>query len=131
STLKEHPEYANDVAKQKKYLPYLGEALLGHVRDGTFGKNSIENVHPFLRQNNWMHRNLIIAGNFNMTNVNELFDNLIQIGQHPKDKADTVTVMEKIGHFLDDAVAKLYKEIKTEGFNKREASPLIAERLNV
>ncbi|HLT51396.1 MAG TPA: hypothetical protein VKZ93_05535, partial [Arenibacter sp.] len=131
STLKEHPEYANDVAKQKKYLPYLGEVLLGHVRYGTFGKNSIENVHPFLRQNNWMHRNLIIAGNFNMTNVNELFDNLIQIGQHPKDKADTVTVMEKIGHFLDDAVAKLYKEIKTEGFNKREASPLIAERLNV
>lgn len=131
STLKEHPEYANDVAKQKKHLPYIGEVLLGHVRYGTFGKNSIENVHPFLRQNNWMHRNLIIAGNFNMTNVNELFDNLIQIGQHPKDKADTVTVMEKIGHFLDDAVAKLYKEIKTEGYNKREASPLIAERLNV
>ena len=104
---------------------------MGHVRYGTFGKNSIESVHPFLRQNNWMHRNLIVAGNFNMTNVNELFDNLVQIGQHPKEKADTVTVMEKIGHFLDDAVAQLYKDIKKEGFNKREASPLIAERLNV
>lgn len=131
TSLKEHPEYVNDVAKQKRHIPYIGEVLLGHVRYGTFGKNSIENVHPFLRQNNWMHRNLIVAGNFNMTNVNELFDNLIQIGQHPKEKADTVTVMEKIGHFLDDAVAKLYKEIKKEGFNKREASPLIAERLNV
>tara|TARA_R110002049_G_scaffold143133_2_gene305118 strand:- start:252 stop:2150 length:1899 start_codon:yes stop_codon:yes gene_type:complete len=131
TAFKENPEYLNDVAKQKKHIPYIGEVLLGHVRYGTFGKNSIESVHPFLRQNNWMHRNLIVAGNFNMTNVNELFDNLIQIGQHPKEKADTVTVMEKIGHFLDDAVAQLYKDIKKEGFNKREASPLIAERLNV
>ncbi|GGW24867.1 amidophosphoribosyltransferase [Arenibacter certesii] len=131
TSFKEHPEYVDDVAKQKRHIPYIGEVLLGHVRYGTFGKNSIENVHPFLRQNNWMHRNLIVAGNFNMTNVNELFDNLIQIGQHPKEKADTVTVMEKIGHFLDDAVAKLYKEVKKEGYNKREASPLIAERLNV
>jgi amidophosphoribosyltransferase len=131
SAIQEHPEYAENVALQKKHIPYIGEVLLGHVRYGTFGKNSIENVHPFLRQNNWMHRNLIVAGNFNMTNVHELFDNLIQIGQHPKELADTVTVMEKIGHFLDDAVAKLYKEIKKEGYNKREASPLIAERLNV
>ncbi|MCM4164062.1 MULTISPECIES: amidophosphoribosyltransferase [unclassified Arenibacter] len=131
TSFKENPEYLNDVTKQKKHIPYIGEVLLGHVRYGTFGKNSIESVHPFLRQNNWMHRNLIVAGNFNMTNVNELFDNLVQIGQHPKEKADTVTVMEKIGHFLDDAVAQLYKDIKKEGFNKREASPLIAERLNV
>ncbi|SFW54797.1 amidophosphoribosyltransferase [Cellulophaga fucicola] len=127
----ENPEYVDDVAAQKKHIPYIGEVLLGHVRYGTFGKNSIESVHPFLRQNNWMHRNLIVAGNFNMTNVNELFDNLVQIGQHPKEKADTVTVMEKIGHFLDDAVAKLYKQIKKEGFTKLEASPLIAERLNL
>ncbi len=131
TTLKEHPEYVEDVAMQKKHIPYIGEVLLGHVRYGTFGKNSIENVHPFLRQNNWMHRNLIVAGNFNMTNVNELFDNLIQLGQHPKEMADTVTVMEKIGHFLDDAVAKLYKQIKKEGYTKQEASPLIAERLKV
>ena len=78
-----------------------------------------------------MHRNLIVAGNFNMTNVGVLFDNLIQLGQHPKEMTDTITVMEKIGHFLDDAVAKIYKQIKKEGYNKMEASPLIAERLNV
>lgn len=131
TTLAAHPEYVDNVAMQKKQIPYIGEVLLGHVRYGTFGKNNIESVHPFLRQNNWMHRNLIIAGNFNMTNVNELFDNLIQLGQHPKEMADTVTVMEKIGHFLDDAVAKLYKQIKKEGHTKQEASPLIAERLKV
>ncbi|NAS31154.1 amidophosphoribosyltransferase [Flavobacteriaceae bacterium R38] len=129
--LSEHPEYADDIAAQKKHIPYLSEVLLGHVRYGTFGKNGTESVHPFLRQNNWMHRNLIVAGNFNMTNVSELFDNLVQLGQHPKEKADTITVMEKIGHFLDDAVAKLYKEIKKEGYTKLEASPIIAERLNV
>ena len=129
--LTNHPEYQDNVALQKKNIPYIGEALLGHVRYGTFGKNSVESVHPFLRQNNWMHRNLIVAGNFNMTNVNELFDNLIEIGQHPKEKADTVTVMEKIGHFLDDAVAKIYKDLKKEGYNKIECSPLIAERLNL
>jgi len=129
--LQDHPEYKDDVALQKQNIPYIGELLLGHVRYGTFGKNSMESVHPFLRQNNWMHRNLIIAGNFNMTNVHELFDNLVQLGQHPKDMVDTVTVMEKIGHFLDDAVAKLYKQIKKEGHTKREASALIAERLKV
>lgn len=131
SVLKEHPDKTDDISWQKSNIPYIGELLLGHVRYGTFGKNRLENVHPFLRQNNWMHRNLIVAGNFNMTNVNELFDNLIQLGQHPKEKADTITVMEKIGHFLDDAVAKLYKEIKKQGYSKIEASPLIAERLNV
>ena len=126
-----HPEYLEDVALQKKHIPYIGEVLLGHVRYGTFGKNSVESVHPFLRQNNWMHRNLIMAGNFNMTNVKELFANLIRIGQHPKEYTDTITIMEKIGHFLDDAVAKIYKDLKKEGYNKMEASPLIAERLNV
>ena len=131
STIAENPKYWDDVQLQKKEIPYIGELLLGHVRYGTFGKNSIESVHPFLRQNNWMHRNLIVAGNFNMTNVDELFGNLVELGQHPKEMADTITVMEKIGHFLDDAVAKLYKQIKKEGFNKQEASPLIAERLNI
>ena len=129
--LTKHPEYQNDVEAQKENIPYIGELLLGHVRYGTFGKNSVESVHPFLRQNNWMHRNLIVAGNFNMTNVTELFDNLVQIGQHPKEKADTITIMEKIGHFLDDAVAKIYKRLKKEGYTKVECSPLIAERLNV
>lgn len=129
--LTEHPEYADDVALQKKHIPYIGEVILGHVRYGTFGKNSVESVHPFLRQNNWMHRNLIMAGNFNMTNVKELFKSLVDLGQHPKEYTDTITIMEKIGHFLDDAVSKIYKDVKKEGFSKRDASPLIAERLNV
>ena len=126
-----HPEYADDVALQKENIPYLGELFLGHVRYGTFGKNSIESVHPFLRQSNWMHRNLILAGNFNMTNVKELFQNLVELGQHPKEMADTVTVMEKIGHFLDKEVMQLYQDCKEEGLSKREASPVIAERLDI
>ncbi len=126
-----HPEYKDDVSLQKEHIPYVGEVFLGHVRYGTFGKNSIENVHPFLRQNNWMHRNLIVAGNFNMTNVKELFEDLVQLGQHPKQMADTVTVMEKIGHFLDDEVTDLYQECKEKGLSKQEASPVIAENLNI
>ena len=129
--LKAHPEWANDVDLQKKNIPYIGELFLGHVRYGTFGKNSIESVHPFLRQNNWMHRNLIVAGNFNMTNVTELFNSLKELGQHPKEMTDTVTVMEKIGHFLDDEVTDLYFQCKNEGLSKRDASPVIAERLDV
>jgi amidophosphoribosyltransferase len=126
-----HPEYADNVALQKANIPYIGELFLGHVRYGTFGKNSIESVHPFLRQNNWMHRNLIVAGNFNMTNVKELFNSLVELGQHPKEMADTVTVMEKIGHFLDDEVTDLYQECKNNGLSKREASPVIAEKLDI
>ncbi len=126
-----HPEYANNVALQKKNIPYVGELFLGHVRYGTFGKNSLENVHPFLRQNNWMHRNLIIAGNFNMTNVTELFNSLVELGQHPKEMADTVTVMEKIGHFLDEEVTDLYLQCKNNGLSKREASPVIAEKIDI
>lgn len=115
----------------KQAYPYLGEIMMGHLRYGTFGNNSITSVHPFLRQNNWMHRNLVLAGNFNLTNVNELFDNLVTLGQHPKVKADTVTVMEKIGHFLDDEVTKEYKKLKKKGFSKQEASPMIAENIKV
>ena len=125
------PGLLSNPEKLKQDVPYVGELMLGHVRYGTFGKNNIESVHPFLRQNNWMHRNLIVAGNFNLTNVNELFDNLVDLGQHPKEMADTVTVMEKIGHFLDYAVAKIYKNLKREGYSKAEASPLIAERLKL
>jgi len=131
SELEKAGEQAKDIDYLKKNVPYLGELMLGHVRYGTFGKNSIESVHPFLRQNNWMHRNLIVAGNFNMTNVQELFEELVQIGQHPKAMADTVTVMERIGHFLDDAVAKHYKEAKKEGYDKQAASEIIAQRLDV
>nr|WP_294775188.1 amidophosphoribosyltransferase [uncultured Flavobacterium sp.] len=126
-----HPEYQDNVQLQKDHIPYIGELFLGHVRYGTFGKNSIESVHPFLRQNNWMHRNLIVAGNFNMTNVTELFNSLVELGQHPKEMADTVTVMEKIGHFLDDEVTDLYQECKNNGLSKREASPVIAEKLDI
>ena len=129
--LRLHPEYQDDVDLQKANIPYIGELFLGHVRYGTFGKNSLESVHPFLRQNNWMHRNLILAGNFNMTNVTELFNSLVELGQHPKEMADTVTVMEKIGHFLDDAVTDLYQECKNNGLSKREASPVIAEKLDI
>jgi amidophosphoribosyltransferase len=125
------PELKHDVAAQKTKIPYLGELFLGHVRYGTFGGNSVEHVHPFLRQNNWMHRNLIIAGNFNMTNTTELFNNLTELGMHPKEKADTVTVMEKIGHFLDDEVSKLYKKAKAKGLSKIEASPFIARKLKL
>ncbi len=126
-----NPHYADNVALQKANIPYIGELFLGHVRYGTFGKNSIESVHPFLRQNNWMHRNLIVAGNFNMTNVSELFKSLIKLGQHPKVMADTVTVMEKIGHFLDDEVTDLYFECKNNGLSKRDSSPVIAEKLDI
>ena len=124
-------ERINDSKESEGIVPFQAELLLGHVRYGTFGKNNIESVHPFLRQNNWTHRNLIVAGNFNMTNNQELFDNLVKLGQHPKSKVDSVTVMEKIGHFLDDAVHKIYKDLKKEGFNKQEASPLIEKRLKV
>ena len=125
------PELLSNPEKLKEEVPYIGELMLGHVRYGTFGKNSIESVHPFLRQNNWMHRNLIVAGNFNLTNVSQLFDNLVDLGQHPKERADTITVMEKIGHFLDDAVSKIYKNLRHEGYSKAQASPLIAERLKL
>lgn len=129
--LEENPEFVNNVALQKQYIPYVGELFLGHVRYGTFGKNSIESVHPFLRQNNWMHRNLIVAGNFNMTNVKELFQDLVNLGQHPKQMADTVTVMEKIGHFLDEEVSDIYQECKQNEISKKEASKVIAEKLNI
>ena len=123
-----HDESLN---KKTDNAPYLGQLMLGHVRYGTFGKNNLESVHPFLRQNNWKHRNLIVAGNFNMTNNQELFDNLVKLGQHPKDKADGITVMEKIGHFLDDAVSKIYRKLKKEGVGKMEASALIEKRLKI
>ena len=120
-----------DSEELKKTFPFLGELMIGHLRYGTFGRNNIQNVHPFLRQNNWMHRNLIVAGNFNLTNVNELFDNLVDLGQHPKEKADTITIMEKIGHFLDDEVAKIYKKLKKKGLDKKAMSPEIAQRLDI
>jgi len=129
--IKSDPSIIDNVEKIKSRVPYLAEVLLGHVRYGTFGGNSVENVHPFLRQNNWKHRNLILAGNFNMTNSNELFNSLIELGQHPKEYTDTVIIMEKIGHFLDDAVRKMYKDFKKEGLSKQECSSLISEKLDI
>ncbi|MBL4707780.1 MAG: class II glutamine amidotransferase [Flavobacteriales bacterium] len=126
-----NPELLKDVDYLKKNVGFTGEVLLGHLRYGTFGRNSIENCHPFLRQNNWMTRNLVVAGNFNLTNVDELFDLLVDLGQHPKEKSDTVTVLEKIGHFLDVENQKLYKKYKQLGYAKSEISGLIAKNLKV
>ena len=129
--LKNNPTLKDNIDKQKKEIPHISEVFLGHVRYGTFGKNSKDAVHPFLRQNNWMHRNLIVAGNFNMTNNKELFNNLVLLGQHPKEMSDTVTVMEKIGHFLDNEVSKIYKNLKKQKVSKIDASPLIEVALDI
>ena len=129
--LEKNPTLKGDVDQLKRLVPYLGEVYLGHVRYGTFGKNSIENVHPFLRENNWNYRNLILAGNFNLTNVNELFNKLVELGQHPIAKTDTITVMERIGHFLDTEVEECYQKFKAEGISKKEASVLIAQQLDM
>ncbi len=126
-----NPSRFKDAAWLKKNVAYTGELFLGHLRYGTFGGNSLENCHPFLRQNNWMTRNLVVAGNFNLTNVDELFDELVHLGQHPKEKTDTVTVMEKIGHFLDEENERLYKKFKKEGHSHEDISGLIARDLDV
>ena len=126
-----NPDKLMDAPWLKKNIAFTGELFLGHLRYGTFGGNGIENCHPFLRQNNWMTRNLVVAGNFNLTNVDELFDQLVELGQHPKERADTVTVMEKIGHFLDEENEHLYQKYKKEGHKNQAISGLIAEHLDV
>jgi amidophosphoribosyltransferase len=128
--MKEGKEKFKDEKWLKRNVAFTGELWLGHLRYGTHGKNSIENVHPFLRQNNWRSRNLVMAGNFNMTNVDELFDILVELGQHPKDKVDTVTVMEKIGHFLDEEVQLLFEKYKNQ-YSNREVSDIIENELDV
>ncbi|MCB0481728.1 MAG: amidophosphoribosyltransferase [Flavobacteriales bacterium] len=115
----------------KENVPFSGELFLGHLRYGTYGKNSIEACHPFLRQNNWKTRNLVVAGNFNMTNVDEQFDLLINLGQHPKQKADTVTVLEKIGHFLDVENEEIFRKHKMLGYSNREITQKIIDTLNL
>lgn len=120
-----------DVNRLKASAGFTGELFLGHLRYGTFGQNSIESCHPFLRQNNWMTRNLIVAGNFNLTNVDELFDLLVELGQHPKEMSDTITVMEKIGHFLDVENENLFKQFKQQGFNNQQISGKIADSLDI
>ena len=127
----ETPELMLDTEYLKQNISFIGEVLLGHLRYGTHGKNSIESCHPFLRQNNWMTRNLVIAGNFNMTNVDELLEQLYELGQHPKEKADTVTVLEKIGHFLDDENQILFDEYKKDGLSNVEITQRISEKLDL
>lgn len=125
------PEQQNNPAWLKANMPYMGELLMGHLRYGTHGDNSIELVHPFHRQNNWITRNLLLAGNFNMTNVDELFQELVDLGQYPKEKSDTVTVLEKIGHFLDDEVQRLHTWFKPDGYGNQEVNHLIFDNLDV
>ena len=125
------PEKLTDVNYLKANEAFTGELFLGHLRYGTFGKNKKENCHPFLRQNNWMTRNLVVAGNFNLTNVDELFDILVNIGQHPKEVSDTVTIIEKIGHFLDQENTRIFKKYIEKGVDNKEISNLIARNLNI
>lgn len=120
-----------DAAYLQEELAFTGELFLAHLRYGTYGKNEVENCHPFLRQNNWRTRNLVVAGNFNMTNTDELFDKLVSLGQHPKEKADTVTILERIGHFLDDENQRLFNQFKQEGLENTEISSQIAESIDV
>jgi amidophosphoribosyltransferase len=124
-------EQLNDAHWLKEHKPFMGELLLGHLRYGTHGDNTIETVHPFIRENNWISRNLVLAGNFNMTNVEELFDKLVSLGQYPKLKSDTITVLEKIGHFLDEEVQQLFNWYKPEGYSQQEINPLIFNNLDV
>ena len=128
---KNAPELLHDTEWLKENISFTGEVLMGHLRYGTHGKNSIESCHPFLRQNNWMTRNLVISGNFNMTNVDELLEQLFELGQHPKERTDTVTVLEKIGHFLDTENQELFDKYKADGFSNEEISHQIAEHIDV
>jgi len=128
---KNNPEKLADTNWLKKNVAFTGELFLGHLRYGTYGKNSIEYCHPFLRQNNWMTRNLVLAGNFNLTNTEELFDQLVGLGQHPKEKADTVTVLEKIGHFLDEENQTLFKQYHKEGLSHTEITEKIVQNLSI
>ncbi|MCW3077253.1 MAG: Amidophosphoribosyltransferase [Bacteroidetes bacterium] len=126
-----NPEAYKSAQWQKDNIPFCGELMLGHLRYGTFGKNSVHSCHPFRRQNNWMSRNLVIAGNFNLTNVDELFAHLVELGQHPREKADTITVMEKIGHFLDKENDRLFKKFKETNSDNAAISKLIQENLDL
>ena len=127
----ENPDKLKDVSYLKKNVGFTGEVFLGHLRYGTYGRNSIESCHPFLRQSNWMTRNLVVAGNFNLTNVDELFDVLVELGQHPKEKSDTVTVMEKIGHFLDVENDELYAHYKSLGYAKTDIYARIQDEIKI
>lgn len=125
------PQKLNDVQWLKQNVEFTGELYLGHLRYGTFGKNDINYCHPFVRENNWLTKTLVVAGNFNLTNVDELFQKLISLGQHPVETSDTITVLEKMGHFLEEENERLFREYRAEGKSKQEISPLIAQHLDV
>src|SRR6056297_1277869 len=120
-----------DIHWIKENLPFAGELYMGHLRYGTFGKNDKNNLHPVMRENNWKTRNLALAGNFNLTNVDEIFKKLVQLGQHPKDFSDTVTILENVGHFLDMENQRLFDDFKNQGYSNLEISDLIADHLKV
>ncbi len=125
------PARLNDVQWLKRHYNFTGELFLGHLRYGTYGANNIRNIHPVVRANNWMTRNLLLAGNFNMTNVDELFEKLVELGQYPVETTDTITVLEKIGHFLDEENEKIYQKHKASGLSKKEITQKIADELDV
>jgi amidophosphoribosyltransferase len=125
------PQRLHDVQWLKRNVEFTGELLMGHLRYGTFGKNNIANLHPVLRSNNWITRNLLLAGNFNMTNVDELFDKLVELGQYPVETSDTITILEKIGHFLDEANEDLYRSFKEKGVSKKDSTSLIARDIDI
>src|SRR3989339_516522 len=132
ASVREHnPELLNDPHWSKNNLPFAGELYLGHLRYGTFGKNNIANVHPVMRENNWKTKSLALAGNFNLTNVDELFGHLVELGQHPEDYSDTVTILEKIGHFLDKENERTFRIYKEEGHSNTKISELIAQNLDI
>ncbi|MGM0503859.1 MAG: amidophosphoribosyltransferase, partial [Bacteroidota bacterium] len=126
-----NPDLLKDPVWAKENLPSAAELYFGHLRYGTFGGDDIEFVQPIMRENNWKSRNLIMAGNFNMTNVDELFKVLIDLGQHPKEYSDTVTVLEKVGHFLDEANQYLFRQYKNEGITNKDISTQIAQNLDL
>jgi amidophosphoribosyltransferase len=125
------PQAVHDPAWAKENLPFAGELYLGHLRYGTYGRNSVESTHPVMRQNNWRSRNLVLAGNFNLTNVDELFNLLVELGQFPKGFNDTVTILEKVGHFLDEENELLFRQYKNEGYANAEISPLIEKNIDI
>lgn len=127
----DYPDNFHDPIWAKENLPFAGEVYLGHLRYGTFGRNSVEYTHPVMRQNNWRSRSLVLAGNFNLTNVDELFDLLVGLGQHPKGLTDTVTILEKVGHFLDEENELLFRQYKNQGFKNKDISKQIEEKLNI
>ncbi len=126
-----NPKAFSDPNWAKANLPFVGEAYLGHLRYGTFGSNNPDNLHPVMRENNWRTRNLVLAGNFNLTNVDELFDTLVELGQNPKEYSDTVTMLEKVGHFLDEENQRLFDQYKSQGYSNVDITEQIGKNIDV